>query len=175
MGSPAKRQTEQSDKRKSSKPQSSGFSLVELLIVIAMILIIVSIAIPNFIRSKMRANEASAVENIRTITTASVVYSTTYNIGFAPSMAALSGTATLPDQTQAGLIDVVLASGTKSGYNFSYSVTGVDATGNVTNYSINADPVVPGNTGDRHFYADQTAIIRQNLTTAAGPTDPPIQ
>jgi type IV pilus assembly protein PilA len=175
MGSPAKRQTKQTDKRKANKREVSGFSLIELLIVIAIILIIAAIAIPNFIRSKMVANEASAVENLRTISTASFAYTTTYNIGFAPSLAALSGNATIPDQTQAGLIDVVLASGTKSGYSFTYSVTGVDGTGDVTNYSVNADPTVPGNTGNRHFYTDQTAIIRQNLTTTAGPTDPALQ
>ena len=83
---------------------------------VAVILIIAAIAIPNFIRSKMRANEASAVENLRTVTTANVVYSTTYGIGFSPSMTALAGNPTFPDKTQAGLIDTVLAAGVKTGY-----------------------------------------------------------
>src|SRR5690348_11570015 len=93
---------------------SAGFTLIELLIVVAVILVIAGIAIPNFIRSKMRANEAGAVANLRTITTASVVYNTTYGTGFAPSLAALGGDPPTPSASQAGLIDSVLSSGVKS-------------------------------------------------------------
>src|ERR1700691_5658028 len=102
MGSPTKqdaRQARNGSNTTSSKRESSGFSLIELLIVVAIILIIAAIAIPNFIRSQMAANEASAVENLRTISTASFAYTTTYNIGFAPSLAALGGNAVIPDQT----------------------------------------------------------------------------
>jgi prepilin-type N-terminal cleavage/methylation domain-containing protein len=159
----------------SSKGKSSGFSLIELLIVVAVILVIAAIAVPNYLRSKMRANEATAVENIRTITTATVVYNTTYDIGFAPSLAALSGSSTIPDQTQSGLIDVVLGAGSKGGYSFTYSVTAKDPAGNVTDYSVNADPIIIGSSGERHFYSDQSAIIRQNFTTSAGPNDPALQ
>jgi prepilin-type N-terminal cleavage/methylation domain-containing protein len=167
-------QTKQLTKR-NARQSSHGFSLIELLIVVAIILIIAAIAIPNFIRSKMRANEATAVENLRTISTAEVVYSTTYNIGFSPSLAAISGNTLVPDQTQAGLIDTVLAAGVKTGYNYTYSVVTMDSAGNVTNYCVNADPVIQGTSGDRHFYTDQSAIIRQNLTAPAGPNDPGLQ
>ncbi len=61
---------------------NAGFSLIELLVVVAVILIIAAIAIPNFIRSRMRANESAAAQDARTITTAEVIYSTTYGIGF---------------------------------------------------------------------------------------------
>ena len=153
----------------------NGFSLIELLIVVAVILVIAAIAIPNFIRSKMRANETSAAANLRTISTGEVVYSTTYGIGFSPTLNALGGNPTIPDATQAGLIDSVLSGGTKSGYQYTYTVITTDANGNVTDYSLNADPSIPGTSGDRRFYSDQTAIIRFNTTATATSTDSAIQ
>lgn len=154
---------------------ATGFTLIELLIVIAVIMVIAGIAIPNFIRSKMRANEAGAVANLRTISTASVVYNTTYGAGFASSLAALGGNPATPSSSQAGLIDAVLSAGVKSGFIFTYTVVATDAAGNAQAYSVTADPITPGTTGDRHFYTDQTSIIRENLTTTAGPSDSPIQ
>lgn len=153
---------------------NAGFSLIELLIVVAVILIIAAIAIPNFIRSKMMANEAAAVQNSRNVTTAEVVYSTTYGIGFSPTLVALSGNSSVVDQNNAGLIDIVLAAGSKSGYSFTYNVLTQDALGHVTGYSLNADPLTTS-TGTRHFYTDQTSVIRANETTTAGPSDPAIQ
>jgi type IV pilus assembly protein PilA len=151
-----------------------GFSLIELLIVVAVILIIAAIAIPSFLRSKMRANEASAVSSLRTITTAEVVYSTTYNIGYSTSLNALGGTGAVIDQSNAGLIDSVLSAGSKSGYTFTYVALSSDANGNILTYSANADPVLPGTTGDTHFYVDQTSLIRSNQTATAGPNDTPV-
>jgi type IV pilus assembly protein PilA len=161
----------------SGKQRSStqGFSLIELLIVVAVILIIAAIAIPNFVQSKMRANEASAVQNLRNITTAEVIYSTTYAIGFSPDLPSMGGNGSLVTQTNAELIDEILAGGKKSGYQFTYTVLTADAQGNVTSYSINADPLVPNYTGMRHFYADQTAVIRENDTVSAAATDNPLQ
>jgi prepilin-type N-terminal cleavage/methylation domain-containing protein len=167
---PSTAQTERNRRK-----NAAGFSLIELLIVVAVILIIAAIAIPNFIRSKMRANEAAAVANLRNITTAEVVYNTSYGVGFSPALANLGGNPVIPDATQAGLIDSVLSAGTKSGYNFSYTVLVTDTNGNVQAFSVNADPISPGTTGDRHFYSDQSAVIRQNLTTSAVASDPPIQ
>ena len=155
--------------------RSAGFSLIELLIVVAVILIIAAIAIPNFVRSRERANEASAVANLRDITTAQVVYSTTYGIGYAPALTNLGGNSLTPDSTQSGLIDSVLSSGVKTGYTYTYNIIATDINGNVQAYSLNADPVSPGTTGDRHFYTDQSAVIRQNLTGSAGAGDSPIQ
>ena len=151
-----------------------GFSLIELLIVVAVILVIAAIAIPNFIQSKMRANESAAGQSLRAITTAEVLYSSNFSIGFSADLPSLGGSGAV-SQTNAQLIDQVLSSGTKSGYTFSYAVLASDALGNVVSYSVNANPVAPGYTGMRYFYADQTAVIRVNASMPAGPTDNPIQ
>ena len=151
--------------------QTAGFSLIELLIVVAVILVIAAIAIPNYMQSKMRANESSAVQSLRNISTAEVVYSTTYGVGFSTTMLQLSGTTAVPDQNDAELIDEALAGGTKSGYSITFVPLTTDSTGDVLTYSINADPQVAGSSGQKHFYTDQTCAIRVNLNTTAGPTD----
>jgi prepilin-type N-terminal cleavage/methylation domain-containing protein len=151
-----------------------GFSLIELLIVVAVILVIAAIAIPNFLRSRMRANETAAVQNLRNITTANTVYLTTYGIGFSDNLIKLGGNAVITDSTAAGLIDSVLSSGVKTGYSFTYVVTGTDPSGQVVGYSVNAEPTNVGATGDRFFFVDQSCIIRHNGTGPAGSTDPAI-
>jgi type IV pilus assembly protein PilA len=157
------------------RTSEQGFSLIELLIVVAIILIIAAIAIPNFLRSKMAANESATVQNLRTISTAEVSYSTSYGIGFSPTLVSLASNGGVVDSTNADLIDSVLATGIKSGYTFSYTVVLQDSNGNVIDYAVNADPVVVNNTGIRHFYVDQTAVIRQNTSTQASSSDSPIQ
>jgi type IV pilus assembly protein PilA len=154
---------------------SAGFTLIELLIVIAVIMVIAGIAIPNFIRSKMRANESGAVANLRTVTTANVVYSTTYGVGFGPNLPSLGGDPVAPSASSAGLIDSVLSAGVKSGYIYTYTAGSQDSNNNYQSFSITADPITPGTTGDRHFFTDQTNVIRVNLTTTASVTDNPIQ
>jgi type IV pilus assembly protein PilA len=151
----------------------AGFSLIELLVVVAVILIIASIAIPNYIQTKMRANEASAAQSMRNIATAELVYSTTYGINFSATMLQLSGTGITPDSSNAGLIDEALAGGLKSGYIFQYTPLTTDIYGHTATYSLTADPQSP-NTGQRHFYTDQTCVIRSNVSVQAGPSDPPI-
>ena len=148
----------------------AGFSLIELLVVVAVILIIAAVAIPNYIQSKMRANEASAVQNLRNISTAELLYSTTYGINFSVTLIQLSGSGINPDQNNAGTIDQVLAGGYKSGYNFTYTPVATDSQGHTLSYAVNADPASPS-TGLRHFYTDQTCVIRVNIAVPAGPTD----
>ena len=143
--------------------KQKGFSLIELLIVVAIILIIAAIAIPNLMRSRMAANESSAVGSLRTINTAEVTYSTTYPAtGFAATLANLGGTAAqcgagaTPVPANACLIDNVLALGTKSGYNF----TAVGAGGApLTTYTSTAEPASPGQSGQRDFCSDMSGVI----------------
>jgi len=157
--------------RKSPRRSNHGFSLLELLIVVAIILVIAAIAIPNFLRSRMAANEASAVQNLRNITTAQVVYSTTYGIGFSAQLSFLGPTPGNPlatSPTNAGLIDDVLAAGAKSGYSFTYNATDADGDGNNEAFAITAVPSNPGSTGQRRFFTDQSGVVRANI---AGPAD----
>ena len=152
--------------------KEKGFSLIELLIVVAIILIIAAIAIPNLLRSKMAANEASAVGSLRTLNTACVTYSTTYG-GYPANLSNL-GPATTATSTTADLIDSVLANGTKSGYAFTYSAGSTDTSGNVLSYTITGNPVTTGTTGQRAFYTDQSGVIRANASGTAGSTSTPI-
>lgn len=140
-----------------------GFSLIELLIVVAIILIIASIAIPNLLRAKMAANEASAVGSLRTLNTSAVMYSTTYGTGFPGTLAAMGGTGTATSAS-AGLIDSVLSRGTKSGYTFAYTAAAADAAGSIDSYTITATPISAGTTGQRMFFTDQSGVIRANST-----------
>lgn len=155
-----------------NRNRHKGFSLIELLIVVAIILIIAAIAIPNLLRSKMAANEASAVGSLRTLNTAAVTYSTTY--GGYPAALSNLGPAASATSAAADLVDSVLASGSKSGYSFVYASGATDANGNVLSYSVTADPVNRGTTGQRGFYTDQSGVIRANATGTATAASTPI-
>jgi len=152
-----------------------GFSLIELLIVVAIILIIAAIAIPNLLRSKEAANEASCVGSLRTLNTASITYSVTYG-GYPASLTKLAPVAagTAATSTSADLIDSVLATGTKSGYSFAWSAGTTDNNGNYLNYSIAAQPTSPGTTGRRYFYTDQTGVIRASTAGVATVASTPL-
>jgi type IV pilus assembly protein PilA len=148
--------------------KQKGFSLIELLIVVAIILIIAAIAIPNLLRSRMAANEASAVGSVRTLNTAEVTYSTTYGTGFT-TLAQLGGASPcVAAAATACLIDPVLTVGTKSGY----TLAALPNTGAGTvlspfvAYEVNATRV-SASTGTRAFCSDQSGVIRYNTTGAA--------
>jgi prepilin-type N-terminal cleavage/methylation domain-containing protein len=157
----------------SMRSRQQGFSLIELLIVVAIILIIAAIAIPNLVRAKMAANEASAVSSLRTYNTSIVAYSTTYQTLPATGLGQL-GPASTPSSTAADLVDNLLGSATpvKSGYSFTYT-PGTAQNGIIYSYSIVA---VPSNssTGQRKFFTDQSGVIREttNGTTPTASSTP---
>jgi len=157
------------------KKNSSGFSLIELLIVVAIILIIAAIAIPNLMCSKMTANEAAAVETLRTLTSTMVMYSMSYG-GFPHAISDLGPAAgsSIPSSAAADLVDSVLATGNKSGYRFTYAVVSADTAGNVLSYTVTASPVTPGTTGQRCFFTDPSGTIRASNGGSADASSTPI-
>jgi type IV pilus assembly protein PilA len=148
-----------------------GFSLLEMLIVVAIILVIAALAVPNLLRSKMSANEASAVSSLRTLNSACVSYSATW-AGFPLALSYL-GPGTPATATAADLVDSVLAAGTKAGYTMTY-VSGPPVGGQVRTYTLSASPSVVGQTGSRYFFTDQTGVIRQNMGAAATSSSTPL-
>jgi prepilin-type N-terminal cleavage/methylation domain-containing protein len=146
--------------------KQKGFSLIELLIVVAIILIIAAIAIPNLLRARIAANESSAVASIRTLNTAQISYNSAYpTVGFSATLAALSGTScTPPSSTGACLIDTQLSSGTKSGYAFTMAGSG---TAPVSGYTAIGSPLTPNQTGVRYFCSFADAVVRYNAAAIA--------
>ncbi|SPF49435.1 putative Pilin, type IV [Candidatus Sulfopaludibacter sp. SbA4] len=135
--------------------QRRGFSLIELLIVIAIILIIITIAVPKYNRTQMYMRETAAIKAIQTIHTVQVQYQSQFG-RFATSLTELGPPASgAPGPASADLIMNDLAGGIKQGYKF--SVTPIPG-----GYTVNATPEVYGTSGSRSFYSDQTMVVREN-------------
>jgi len=151
-----------------------GFSLIELLIVVAIILIIAAVAVPSFLRSRIAANESAAVASLRTLNTAEMSYDSAYpTVGYASTLTALGGTnCTPPNSSSACLIDTALATGQRSGYSF--TLTNVSGTPSGT-YNAMAAPIVWNYSGMRYFCSFEDAVIRVSLTaiTTCDSTVPP--
>jgi len=149
--------------------KQKGFSLIELLIVVAIILIIAAIAIPNLLKSKEAANESSAVGSLRTLNTGEVTYAASCpNVGFSATLVELNTGAICTGGL--GIIDNVLATGSKSGYSFLYTPGAAAANGIVYTYTTAATPITYQTTGQRGFFSDQTGVIRYDLVGSAAPT-----
>lgn len=163
--------------KKDVRSANQGFSLIELLIVVAIILIIAAIAIPNLLKARMAANESAAVSSIHAINTAEIAYASMFPaIGFSAALTDLGqgGGGSCPGTAAAScFIDDALASGTKSGYSFTYIQDGSSTPS--LGYQIKADPVTRSVSGQRSFYSDQSNVIRYSQTATATSTSSALQ
>jgi type II secretory pathway pseudopilin PulG len=157
--------------------------LIELLIVVAIILIIAAIAIPNLIRARIAANQSSAAASLRTLASSEAMYQSTYQNGYTPQGLTTLGPLNPPNCQTAGLIDQTLASGSKSGYSFSWAAgttavknsgAGCTSPGYTDGFGYEASPIST-NTGTQYFCVDATNVIRAgsgglSVTGASGCT-----
>lgn len=172
---------------------TTGLVLGYLGLMVLPVMIVAAIAIPNLLRARLAANEASSVGSLRTINTAAVIYASRFENGF-PSRLEVLGEATAGDTTcnHAALLDRPLTSGRKSGYTFTYTPQYPDGatapvispkaaakgctSGGASGYAVTADPIQRGTTGQRSFFTDQSGLIRvSNDGESATADSPPLQ
>jgi type IV pilus assembly protein PilA len=159
-----------------STSSRAGFSLIELLIVVAIILIIAAIAIPNLLRAKIASNESSAAASVRSIATAEVAYNSAYpTLGYAAALANLGGPASgcAPSSTSACIIDSVLSSGAKSGYSF--VAKGFSGSGGINDaFVASSAPVAFNQSGVRNFCIVTDGVLRSNPGVGGGVPAPDV-
>jgi len=142
--------------------RKAGFTLVEIMVVVAILVILVSLAVPNFLRSRITANESAVIATFRTINNACQLYYQN-NKSYPERLIDLTEPVSIPPY-----LDSTLAQGKRHGYEFIYRF--IDS----EHFTLNANPLSLGRTGNRYFYTDETSIIRANDKQQAGPHDPPI-
>ena len=154
------------------RKDSLGFSLIELIIVVTIILIIAAFALPKIMKSQIPAHEASALASIKAIHESEMIYSSMHpDVGYTQDLAVLGGTA------QGGgeqTIDNNLASGRRSGYTFTYT-PGEKVNGAIRSYTLTAVPDQIGTTGQRRFYSDESGEVHYNGSGPADATNPVLQ
>ena len=154
--------------------REKGFSLIELLIVVAIILIIAAIAIPGLLRARISANESSAVGSIRIINSAEISYAAAYpDQGFATTLSYLGGPVganCVPSTSSGCFIDSALSSGTKSGYVYTLQIGSSPAVGGINpSYSIVVTPQTNNITGIRSFCSFEDGVVRSSSSSIAPP------
>lgn len=150
---------------KSRRLADQGFSLIELLIVVAIILIIAAIAIPNLLQAKIATDEASAAESVRQIATAQIAYAAAYpTVGYAPSLVNLGGPAAncAPSSATGCFVDSVVSGGSKSGYQL-FSAGFAPGGGANTTFVASSAPLAYGVTGLRLFCIVTDGVLRINM------------
>ena len=142
-----------------------GFTLVEIMIVLAIVMTLATLVISSVLRARHNANEMAAVAATKTIVTAcQTYYANTLPHTYPDSLSDL-----ISPQSDPPYIDSVLASGTKQGYRFTY--TFIDS----ESFTLNADPAVTGKTGTRHFFANESGVIKANRDGEASSADPAVE
>jgi type IV pilus assembly protein PilA len=147
------------------RPSSArGFTIIELMIAITILLVLAAIEIPSLLRARMAANQAAAVANLKTIEAAEITYAVTHNHGYTASLAQL-GPSGEPSSNGAALIDSMLAHGQKGGYSYLY-IPGPVVDGKVETYTLKAVPSMPCTTGDQYYSMDpsnESTVVSQNF------------
>ena len=135
-----------------------GFTLVEIVIVTAIIIVLAAIGIPNLLRARFNANESAAVLNLSTISTQAQIYRGT-NLSYPIGLASMVSPNAVPPY-----INSVLGGGLKQGYSF-------ELTGATNTFTVKAYPEVQGTTGSRSFFVDETGVIKWSTSSNVGPGD----
>lgn len=148
-----------------------GFSVIELVIVVAIIMVILVIALPGLLHTTIARNQGAALASLRIINAAEFTYKSTYNTGYSSTLAQLGPpTSGNPSPNVAGLVDAGVASGRKSGYVFTYTAA-APADGVIQHYTLTADPITPGATGQTFYFTDESNKIHVNSSHPASASD----